>query len=291
METAPTLDQVVQRYLAWCRRHRSPHTAAWYAGHLSGFLAHLGDSRAMPVTSLKPYHVVEWVDSRETWGGTYRRGAIVAVQRALSWAEQMGYIDANPLKRVQKPAASRRDNPMAPDDYRAMLALLPGGDPFRDVLVFAWETGARPQEIRHIEPRHVDLPGECVVIPKEEAKGKRRARVIHLYGPALDVVARLMAERTGGKLFGNARGGAWTRHGVCNRMGRLSGRIGRRYALYDCRHAFCQRLLEAGVSLPAVAELMGHANSNMVSSVYSHMGKATAHLKDALRQAGGRVTG
>ena len=28
------------------------------------------------------------------------------------------------------------------------------GDPFRDLLIFLWDTGARPQEARHIEPRH-----------------------------------------------------------------------------------------------------------------------------------------
>jgi hypothetical protein len=33
-----------------------------------------------------------------------------------------------------------------------------------------------------MEPRHVDLGRAVVVIPKEEAKGKRYPRFIHLHG-------------------------------------------------------------------------------------------------------------
>ncbi len=90
----------------------------------------------MPVIDLKPYHVVEWVDSHQNWGDTYKRGGIVAVQRALNWAEEMGYIAASPVKKIKKPQARRRDNPMAPEDFQEFLALLRQGDPFRDLFLF-----------------------------------------------------------------------------------------------------------------------------------------------------------
>jgi integrase len=173
MEAAPSLDQAVRKYLDWCGKHRSPRSLEWYKGHLHGFLAHLGGSSRMPLADLKPYHVVDWVDGHGRWGDTYKRGAIVAVQRVCNWAEQMGYVEAAPLTKVTKPPAGRRDNPMSPDDYQALLALLAEGDPFRDLLAFVWHSGCRPQEARHVEPRHVDLARERVVIPREEAQGER----------------------------------------------------------------------------------------------------------------------
>jgi integrase len=193
MENAITLGAVVGKYLGWCGRHRSARTLEWYEGHLRGFLAHLGGRASMPAAALRPYHVAEWVDGKEGWGATYRRGAVVAVQRCLNWAEQMGHIDASPVKKVSKPPASRRENPMTPGDYRALLGLLPEGDPFRDLLTFVWHTGCRPQEARHVEPRHVHLERGLIVIPREEAKGGRHPRVIHLHGPALEVARRLTA--------------------------------------------------------------------------------------------------
>ena len=84
MDGTTTLSFIVRKYLDWCRKHRAPRSVEWYQGHLDGFLKHLGSLAHMPATDLKPYHVIEWVDSHETWGDTYRRGAIVAVQRALN---------------------------------------------------------------------------------------------------------------------------------------------------------------------------------------------------------------
>jgi hypothetical protein len=117
-----TVRVLFRKYLDWCIQHRSARTAEWYEEHLASFLAHLGYQADQPLASLKPYHVVEWVDSHETWGDTFKRGGIIAVQRACNWATEMGFIDATPLKRVAKPPARRRDNPVAPEDFQAILA-------------------------------------------------------------------------------------------------------------------------------------------------------------------------
>ena len=175
MDAATPLSLIVRKYLDWCGKHRAPRSLEWYQAHLDGFLTYLGNEAVMPVIDLKPYHVVEWVDSHERWGDTYKRGAIVAVQRAMNWAEEMGYIAASPVKKIKKPQARRRDNPMAPDDFLAFLSRLPVGDPFRNLFLFIWHSGCRPQEARHIEPRHVQPDQERIVIPK-----RRRQRGSYL---------------------------------------------------------------------------------------------------------------
>jgi integrase len=177
MQTALSLASLVNKYLAWCCKHRSSVTTEWYEGHLAGFLSHMGAAGSIPVADLKPYHVVEWVDSHENWGDTSKRSGIVAVQRALNWAEEMGYIAMNPVKKVKKPPARRRDNPMMPEDFQVILARLREGDPFRDLFLFLWHTGCRPQEARHVEPRHVQIENQRIVILREDAKGKRHPRV------------------------------------------------------------------------------------------------------------------
>jgi hypothetical protein len=60
-----------------------------------------------PINHLKPYHVVEYVDAHDDWRDFYKRGAIVAVQRACNWAEEPGYIDNYPLKKIKKPPGHR----------------------------------------------------------------------------------------------------------------------------------------------------------------------------------------
>jgi integrase len=280
----PNVAEVLDNYLGWCQINRAPRTYEWYSDFLQSFYSSLAD-RDMPVSTLKPLNVIEWVDKHTQWSQTTKRMAIIAVQRAFNWADELGYIAASPIKKIKKPPSVRRDNPMTPRDFAAILALVKDNDPFHDLLMFAWHTGCRPQEVRQIEVRHVVLESTCVVIPKEEAKGKRRPRIILLHGPALEIAIRLMAIRTEGNLFLNSRGRPWNKFAIGCRFDRLAKKLGKRFALYDARHGFCQRLLENGANHLAVAELMGHANGQMVASVYSHMNRATAHLRDTLRNA------
>jgi integrase/recombinase XerC len=279
----PTVSAILSKYLDWCLRHRSLRTHQWYAGHLRSFLAHGGESVAsLPACQLRPYHVVEWVDAQSDWGNTYSRGAISAVQRAFNWAEELGYIELSRIKRIRKPPAGRRENPMTLEDYQALLSHLPDGDPFRDLLVFVWHTGCRPQEVRHIEPRHVQLDHGRIVFPKAEAKGKQRARVIYLSGPSLAIIERLMKKRRQGKLFRNNRGWPWQRHALCNRMERLSKLIAKPLAIYDARHGFATRKLVQGHDHLTIAELMGHTDGTMLAKIYQHLDRNPEHLRKAL---------
>lgn len=340
-KSGPTVPAILDKYLDWCQTNRAPRTYGWYRDAIQSFLDSLADPAALAVADFKPFHVIEWADAHPDWSPSSRRGYIIAVQRPFNWAEELGYIAASPIKKIKKPAPSRRDNPVTPEDFAIMLSRFKEGDPFRDLMNFAWHTGCRPQEARHIEPRHVHLESECVIIPPEEAKGKKRTRLIYLNGPAKELVHRLLQERSEGKLFLNEDGRPWKRFAIACRFDRMHVAFGiakleelginvpplprfdrrhyadraellaarkehqkrlsdRRkeicklarkhstsFAAYDLRHGFCQRMLESGANHLAVAELMGHANGQMVSQVYSHMNRANAHLKETLKKASG----
>jgi len=336
----PTVSEVLDKFLDWALKHKATRTFEWYRDHLQNFLNHLGPE-PLPVAALKPFHVVEWADTHAGWSDTYRRGAIVAVQRPFNWAAELGYIPSSPVKGIKKPAARRRESHLTPEGFAELVSHYPAGDPFRDLLEFSWHSGCRPQEAAHVEARHVHPAAECVVLPKEEAKGKRKVRVILLHGPALEIVRRLTVLRPTGKLFLNEDGRAWKRFAIANRFDRLvlaqgiarlkelgiavdplprfdrrkfsdptalaaarkahllavrdrrkqvlklAREHGTKIAAYDLRHGFCQRMLESGANHLAVAELMGHSSGRMVAETYSHMNRANAHLKDALKKAAG----
>lgn len=282
MQGTITVQELSTKFLAWCRNHRSPRTVEWYEGHIKSFLSHLGETAYSPAADLKPYHVAEWVDSHSTWGDTFKGGSIIAVKRIYNWGEELGYLDGNPIKKLKKPQAQRRDNHMRPADFENILIHLSERDPFRDIFLFCWHSGCRPQEARHIEPRHVDMDRERIVFPKEESKGKRKARVIYLQGVALDIIRRLMAQGREGKLFLNCRRTPWTKYALCNRMHRLSIVTGKRMAMYDARHGFATRKLIQGHDSLTVAALMGHTDGSMLAKVYSHIDQDDAHLKRAL---------
>lgn len=296
----PLVAEILDKYLDWCQKHRASRTFDWYHDHIQSFLNNLAGAASLAVTDLRPFHVIEWADKHEDWSPAYRRGAIVAIQRPFNWAEELGYIPASPIKKIKKPQPQRRESHITPEGFTTIAGRYAEDDPFRDLLEFAWHSGCRPQEARHLEARHVHLESECIVIPKEEAKGKRRARVILLHGKALEIIQRLLPIRSEGKLFLNEDGRPWKRFAIANRFDRLhlalgisalkeqgiaipplprfnrrhyadktaliaarkehqrklraprkeilklARQLGRKFALYDARHGFAQRMLESG---------------------------------------------
>jgi integrase/recombinase XerC len=282
--TGFTVAELLDKYLDWVEKHRAPRTYDWYQEHLDSFVNSLTAPATMPVSDLKPYMVVEWADQHVTWGDNYRRGALIAVQRPFNWAAKLGYIQASPIPYLEKPQATRREQAVTVEEWEAIRDSYDEGDPFRDLLEFAWETGCRPQEVKAIEARHVQLAMHRVVFPAKEAKGKRRTRTIYMTSRAEEIVRKLLQLRPKGLLFLNAKGRPWNYAAMNCRFGRLKTTLGVKYCAYAIRHGFATRKLEDGLDHITVAALMGHADATMLSKVYSHIGDRHEHLREQLNR-------
>jgi integrase len=276
---------VIDGYLDWCQRHRAGRTYEWYRDHLQSFLDSLPDALTLPVEELKPFHVQRWVDGHAGWGICSRRGAMMAVQRAFSWAEKLGHIDRSPLRGLEKPKPERREQFVTPEVWPTIRDRFSEGDPFRDLIEFCWETGCRPQEARAVEARHVLLERSCVAFPPEEAKGKKRWRIIFLTPRAAEILTRRMKRHRAGPVFRNEDGTAWTRSAINCRFDRLKKKLGVKYALYDLRHGFATRMLTGGADTLTVAALMGHVDGKMLAQHYAHLDRHADFLREELKRA------
>jgi integrase len=278
---------VIDGFLEWTKQHRAARTYAWYLDFLQSFISSLPD-KELATDELKPFHVHRWVDAHKTWGASCKRGAITAVQRAFLWAEKLGHIDKSPIRHVEKPKAERRDNPLSQEDFEELISQVKD-QPFRDLLQFCWDTGCRPQEARHIEARHFVPERSTIELPPDEAKGKKRWRIIYLPESSLQLVRRLALARPTGKLFRNRRGQPWKNYAICNRFARLKAKLGRQFALYDLRHSFATRLLMRGSDPISVAALLGHVDGTMLCKNYEHISSDAEHLRRQLDKGAGTV--
>ncbi|MCE9561169.1 MAG: tyrosine-type recombinase/integrase [Planctomycetes bacterium] len=215
-----TVGEVFEKFLDWCQNHRAPRTYEWNRKHIQQFCDRLKVARTMLAVDLRPFHVAEWVDSKVTWGANQKRGAIIALTRPFNWAAKLGYIAVSPVRGVEKPTPTKRDSRMTPADFETLLSRVKD-DQFRDLLVFAFEAGCRPQEARRIEARHLKLDQHRIEIPPVESKGKKRWRVIYLSDKAVALVSRLAANRPTGALFLNTDGNPWKAQAVVCRFQRL----------------------------------------------------------------------
>jgi integrase len=232
------------------------------------------------VADLKPYHVTEWLDTFDNPSPTYRHNLMQSIKTCLKWSKDQGYITENPLETMKVPAATSRGDEayLTPEQWTKLINSVEGD--LRDILTFLHETGARPKEARQLQACH--LQGQCAILTKEESKGKREPRVIHLSDEALGIVRRLAFKYPKGPIFRN-RELAWTSRQLAEKCSSL--RLGFPFTAYSLRHSFCTNAILRGVDLVTLASLMGHANLKMISKIYAHVQKRSEHVQAALRKA------
>lgn len=283
MDSVITFRELSTKFLAWSKLHQAERSHEYYEGYVEKYIAHLGDKADDDAEAMKPYQLEEWVDSHPKWSDNYKRGGVVAINRVFNWGTKSGYVATNPIRTAHKPPAQPRKIFMKPEDYDKIYACLKATDPFRDLLVFVWIVGCRPQEARAIEVRHLHLDKGYILFPKEESKGKREPRKIIINDEVREIIRRNMGERTTGYVFLNSRKQPWTKYAICARMSKLSDMIGTRMFLYAARHGYGTRKLKAGHGHLAIAATMGHKDGSMLAKIYSHIDEDDEHLRTVLR--------
>ena len=85
-----SLASIIDAFLEWVQRHRSPETYEWYRYRLQRLAKRYPALRAV---QLLPYHITEWVDSYEL-GQTSKRNYIRSIKRCMKWSKQQGYLQS-----------------------------------------------------------------------------------------------------------------------------------------------------------------------------------------------------
>lgn len=274
------INELLQVFLDWTKQNRAPKTYRGYFDFCDPFEKHYHGLR---ITELTPAHVYDWLDTRTTWNSTTKRNGIICLMRAMNWGAKMGYIDSNPITGIEKPAANNRTSIVTTDDLTELVGKIRDAA-FRELCIVSFDLGCRPQEIKVIEARHVQLDKQRCLIPADEAKG-RRARAIYIPTQrSLAIVERLTQQYPDGPIFRNPRGNPWTANAVRCRFRRLEEKIGKRFRQYDFRHGFITRKLLAGVDSHVVASLAGHTNTRMIDQVYSHVAEDHKFMLEAAQK-------
>lgn len=216
------LVDIVDSFLEWVSRNRSPDTYEWYRYRLQRFVERYPK---LTVRDLRPFHVQEWVDSYPGLSKTSRRNYFRSVKRCMKWAMQQGYISENPVAYLEVPGGDRKEVIVTTEEYARILEHCKDVT-FRDLVVVTWETGCRPQELLRVEARHVDLRNSRWILPQSEAKGKKAPRIVYLSETAVEITSRLQPQYPTGKLFRNSRGDAWTPDAVNCGFDRIQDRMG-----------------------------------------------------------------
>jgi len=214
---------VFDDFLTWTQENRAEETYRRYKDFIQSFCTHYG---RFSVTDLNAGHVTAWLNSQGKWNSTTKRNAITALKRGFNWAVKNRGLDRNPILGMEKPEAKRRTAFVTPQEFDKLLSHV-DDVPFRDLLIVSYDSGSRPQELKQLEARHIQLDKHRAVIPGEEAKGGITRAIYFPSDRTLDIIRRLVKEHPAGPLFRNGKGNPWTAFAVKLRFERIQIAIGR----------------------------------------------------------------
>jgi len=213
---------ILDDFLTWTKENRAAETFDRYRRFLQSFVSGYGKIR---VTDLSARHVTAWLNSQPGWNSTTKRNAITAIQRGLNWAVKNRGLQRNPIHGMEKPQAKRRTAVLTAEEFDGILKRVED-IPFRDLLMVSYDSGSRPQEVKRLEARHVQIDKQRAIIRGEEAKGGIPRAIYFPTDRSLEIIKRLVTAHPTGPLFRNNKGNPWTSFAVKLRFERLQIAIG-----------------------------------------------------------------
>jgi integrase len=297
-----TLAQAWEKYLPVAQANKAAHTAyaegAAYRLWLSPTLAN------KPLRDIKPIHL-ERIKKAMTEAGRSAqtiRHVLAALRQVYNFAKRHGlYAGDNPVSLVKKPSAdARRLRFLTHDEADRLLAALAERESnAHDMALLALHCGLRAGEIFSLTWGDVDME-RGVLILRDTKSGKTRAAYM------TEAVAAMLAdmERRGHNelVFLSANGGRIVQ--ITETFNRVVAALGfnngvtdprQKVVFHTLRHTFASWLVEQGVDLYSVKELMGHGTLAMTER-YSHLSpdklrRAVKTLEAGMEKAksGGKV--
>ena len=198
-----------------------------------------------------------------------RKGRI-ACSVFLNWCVQMNYLEINPYKEI-KGVAIPTKLPLfiKKDEFETMLKNCKNND-FKELITFAVYTGLRMEELRTLEWNQIDFNDGLVKIDNQVHLSKsNKPRQVPLHIKARSAIInrdknnKLIFTSEGEQInVGTTEFRIKNLYKVCNLNPKLN--------FHSLRHTFASWLVQSGVDIYVVKELLGHS-SVKTTEIYAHL--------------------
>ena len=279
------------------QRNMSPNTVASYRDTFVQFIDYMKDVRHVKVEKLTLDKLtcecvlgfLSWVQQERGCGTATRNYRLAAIHSFISYLQ---YEEIEHLEQWQKVLSikalkteRKTINYLTTEGIKALLeqpdTTTPGGRRNLALLSLMYDTGCRVQEVIDLMPESLRIEGKPYTI-KLVGKG-RKARIVPLLDEQVVILKRYMEEnnlfenhRSKHPLFFNARGEKLTRAGVTYilktyvDLARKDHQelIPERVSCHSLRHSKSMHLLQSGVNVVYLRDLLGHV-SIQTTDVYA----------------------
>ena len=265
-------------------RNASPATIRAYTTSLGQFLAYLAGvyPSGLRADEVQQEDVEEYLITlaRRGLSGVTRANRLAAIRELFRFLVRRGLISASPAFEVTTPKREKRGRVwLRPDEYTKLLSAAGGN--LRDfcILQLFLQTGLRVSELCQLDTSDIDLPGKLVRV--RAGKGQQ-ARDIPLEKKAIRALKGWLDLRgfvpMTDALFPNRYGQRLSDRSVRELLTtyREAAGITKKATPHSLRHTFASYKAKAGVPLPMLKDMLGHAKLS-TTQIYTHTDQVDAH--------------
>ena len=268
--------ELTDAFLAYCSRHRSPATVAFYRTRLRKFCERF-NSRELG--SLTPLEIDEHLaDSGAGMSDSTRHHDAVALGRLQKFALDHDLLDKPVFGKLEKPRVGQRDRVPTAAETEAILAR--ASPQFRLIYLALRQCGARPGELCRATIADVDRINRVITLKEHKTARKTgQPRRIPIGQKLGELIRQAVGDRPTGPIFLSPAGKAWTVPNLSRTYSRLRDLAGlpRDLVLYLARHECGTKICrEKGIEY--ARRLLGHAN---ISTTQRYMHLDDRELADA----------
>jgi site-specific recombinase XerD len=252
-------------------RNYSPKTIKSYRSHLRSFVAHFAPQhpRELSNEDIRRY-LLNLIEVKK-----FSAGSVNQVLNALRFLYVELYKRPLVLGDIPRPKKSKKLPVVLSQAEVQRILNVVKNLKHRCLLMITYSGGLRVGEVVRLKPEDID--GERMLIHVQNAKGKKD-RYTLLGNATLDELREYWKAYHPGKwLFAGQREGGYLSEESAQKIFKAAvavAGIRKKVSIHTLRHSFATHLLESGVDLRYIQELLGHASSK-TTEIYTHVSQRT----------------
>jgi site-specific recombinase XerD len=203
-----------------------------------------------------------------------------SLKSTFNYAVKWGLLQENPFRKVSLLKVPQKSPIyLTKEDFKKLMGVVK--EPLlRDVFLFAVLTGFRKGEILNLKWSGVDFQKRQVTIENSDGFTTKsgKSRTVPLNDAVFDMLSKRNSGRNGCEYVFHRKGYKLNDLYLTHRFKKYVVDLGLnpQLHLHSCRHTAASWLVDAGVSLYVVQNILGHANI-ATTQIYSHLSQNTLH--------------
>jgi integrase len=291
------LTALVEEYLKDKKNHIRPSSLKRYKNYLERFVWYFKSffpGPAADISLIEPKYIKEFIDhaienkdeNGKQWTKATTNDAIQGVKAAFDYAVKNKYLSSNPFDDIKKfkETNSRKLDIFTKDELERIWQIV---DPhWIGALKFIANTGLRKGELINLKWTSVDLtPGKEQITIESNDEWETKSGKFRTV-PLNEEAARIIKEQRGRNaeiVFTSKEGKQIHPDKIYHAFKNALEKLGLEGDVHKLRHQFGSDLVNAGVPLMDVKELLGHSELK-TTLIYTHV--APKNLRDAVAKLG-----